>query len=565
MEDNNYRTDFENFLKESIEDFKMLPARKIWHSIYNNMHPDRKWPSITVCLLILISILYLGISNNNALSKSNKSALALKEQNDYLVAKNNSKIEDASVQSDWIKNEKLETVSKTNISTLPNNNALAINEELAMSPTTSNGNSNTVKEKFATAPTTTNGNSIAVKDNLATASTTSNGNSIAVKENIGTDLQSSLISSQIGLTNNISNNDEIDNAIAAKKAADPKKKLINLNSSTSATNETVLIEPSAPYISNSTNNELIPTEMTTNQIISNNENKIISATVAGNTAKNDVKLKENSIVTNQKKTVQADENLTNKNNTANKQTVLSKLKQNTTINYYVTPSIGYRTLNKLRDNKGYSIPTSSFAPSISIANVDAQPLDEKALNLEAGASMSYKLSKRFYLKTGLQVNYTNFVSKVNDLGHPIQSSLSRAGTQQNAYRSSQYTTSKGSTDLNKTNFQVAIPIGVDFRIMGNDKVKWFIGTTFQPTYIVSGNAYVISQDGKNYINEKSLLRKINFNTALESYLSIKTSNNIILNVGPQVRYQLLSTFKKDYNYTENRYNVGIKIGVATSF
>ncbi len=560
MEDNNYRTDFENFLKESIEDFKMLPARKIWHSIYNNMHPDRKWPSITVCLLILISILYLGISNNNVLSKSNKSALAIKEQHDFLVAKNNASFEKTSVQSNWNKNEKLEPVSNNSISTLPTNKTLSIKGESAMA---SNTNSLAVKDDLAMA-SNTNSNSIAVKDDLAMVPTV-NSNSIDVKENIATNRQSSLISSQIRFSNNISNNGDINNTIVANNATNAKKTFINRNSSTSPANEKVLTEQNDTYISNNTNDEIKSSEMT-NQLISISENKIISPTVAANTTKNDIiKLKENSIVTEQKKTIKSDENLTNKNNTTNKQTVLSKLKQNTNINYYVTPSIGYRTLNKLSDNKGSSIPTSSFASNISIANVDAQPTDEKALNLEAGVSMSYKLSKRFHLKTGLQVNYTNFVSKVNDLGHPIQSFLSVSGTQQNGYRSSQYTTSKGGTDLNKTNFQVAIPIGVDFKIIGNEKIKWFIGTTFQPTYIVSGNAYVISQDGKNYINEKSLLRKINFNTALESYLSIKTSNNIILNVGPQVRYQLLSTFKKDYNYIENRYNVGIKIGVATSF
>ena len=72
MEENNYRNEFELFLKESADEFKMVPSRKVWYSLYNNLHPDRKWPSMAVCLLILTAVLYLGIANNNSLSNAAK-------------------------------------------------------------------------------------------------------------------------------------------------------------------------------------------------------------------------------------------------------------------------------------------------------------------------------------------------------------------------------------------------------------------------------------------------------------------------------------------------------------
>jgi hypothetical protein len=72
MEDNNNKYDFEQFLRNSVDDFKMIPSRKIWYGIYNNMHPDRKWPSIAVCLVILSAIMFVGVANNNAISNATR-------------------------------------------------------------------------------------------------------------------------------------------------------------------------------------------------------------------------------------------------------------------------------------------------------------------------------------------------------------------------------------------------------------------------------------------------------------------------------------------------------------
>ena len=74
MEENNYRDEFELFLKESADEFKMVPSRRVWYSLYNNLHPDKKWPSMAVCLFILTAVLYIGIANNNSLSDAAKRA-----------------------------------------------------------------------------------------------------------------------------------------------------------------------------------------------------------------------------------------------------------------------------------------------------------------------------------------------------------------------------------------------------------------------------------------------------------------------------------------------------------
>ncbi len=76
MEDNFYFDDFELSLKEQANQFKMTPSKKVWHGIYNDMHPGRRWPSITISLLLVISIVFVGYINTH----NDKALVASKQQ-----------------------------------------------------------------------------------------------------------------------------------------------------------------------------------------------------------------------------------------------------------------------------------------------------------------------------------------------------------------------------------------------------------------------------------------------------------------------------------------------------
>ncbi len=536
MEDTNYRNNFENFLRESIDDFKMIPSRKIWHSIYNNMHPDRKWPSITVCLLILVSILYLGVSNNNSLSKAARIA---NEQNASLLSNNNSNI--------------------STIRELPNN----IKKEGGVQQLTANNNPTTNPTNTGSTITNALINTPAVETYTASLPIT---NLEKTKEEFIFEVAQK---NKLTRINPSFTDGNIASSTATISSEENSKVIPTTNSISITTNTSVIYETDVNQLSKA--NTAVTNEPTRTIVQSNEDQKSIEpintiVAVNESTNKDANKPTENNTskeLKKENKTLSAVSNVENK--VSSKQAFISKFKENASISYYITPSIGYRNVHTIRDIKNNNIAYSSFAANNTlVSNSVVTPRDEKALNLEVGASMNYKITKAVRLKTGLQVNYTNYVSKVNDLGHPIQASLA-VNNQQDVNRSSQYTTSVGSTNLNRSTLQIAVPIGADFKIIGNDKLKWYIGAGFQPTYVISGSAYVMSIDGKNYISEKPLLRKINFNTSLETYLSFKTSNGIIFNVGPQVRYQLLSTYKNNYNYSEKLYNVGVKIGVTTSF
>lgn len=69
MDNKFYNGNFENFLKESTEDFKMYPSHKVWTSLYNNLHPAKKWPSVAMLLVLISSIMFIGVSNRKEISK----------------------------------------------------------------------------------------------------------------------------------------------------------------------------------------------------------------------------------------------------------------------------------------------------------------------------------------------------------------------------------------------------------------------------------------------------------------------------------------------------------------
>jgi hypothetical protein len=579
MEDNNYRTDFELFLRESIEDFKMIPTRKIWHSIYNNMHPDRKWPSITICALILFCVLYVGISNNNSINKAtlasknqlaynNNNSIVVNEQtnkqnNNYTFGENTDNKQSKATQENTTslflnntdntskttatknnllsesnftnKNKYYESVLSTGLKPLPakvivsKNNSLKIEEE----PVSQNYQA-AVKINYATTKAEINStntpnqsyNSGVKKDNTSNASI----NEVELTPNIERNSSSNYIENKVVTLNTVAlnNNQAVFNSKNKVQQASEKNEIDFV------TNQ-----------KNSTSGKLAATD----DLLKKEPAKI------------KVDGKENTVVVAEQKN-KTFTPLLSKAQARKK--AIAKFKEKSIISYYITPSYGYRTLNIKQDvSKLYGTNSLSF---LQASNTNSQiHKDVAALNFEAGFNVTHKINKKISLKAGIQANYTNYVSKVTDIGHSTQTSLRTANQQLDNLRSSQYNTNEGDANLNRSNIQISIPIGADLKLLGNEKIKWYIGATLQPTYVLSDNAYVFSGDEKYYISEKSLQRKFNINTAFETYLSIKTKTGVAFNIGPQIRYQLLNSYKKDYNYTEKLYNIGVKIGVSTTF
>ena len=487
MEENNYRDEFELFLKESADEFKMIPSRKVWYSLYNNLHPDKKWPSMAVCLFILTAILYIGIANNNSLSNAAKKASSENFNNQQTEKNIDNKITFSAKDYSRLK--------KVN----PSRVSLGSTQRSSLITETSE------KEFIST------GNSFA---------TFSNERSVIPAVESGIQLNNQAVRFSVRKEQPSIQNNEIPNQL-------------NGAISSSSTPTTIFENERGQK------NEELDETLTTPNL-----SKLLNAKEPF-TQLNDVNTVDKSWL----------EDYAFRNKPA-----IDKLKQNGSFSYYITPSLGYRILSKVKKNKFYTASLASARTSID----ETEFLNSAALNLEAGAIFQYNISKKLRLKAGVQGNYTNYVSNVTVLGHPLETSITLNNTG-NHIRSSKFSANAGNDKINKTTVQVALPLGADFKIAGNNKIGWYAGGSIQPTYVVGGSAYVLSTDEKYYISENNLLRKFNLNTSIETFISLKSSNGVVLNVGPQFRYQLFSTYKNSYGYTENLYNVGIKIGVTTSF
>jgi hypothetical protein len=111
--------------------------------------------------------------------------------------------------------------------------------------------------------------------------------------------------------------------------------------------------------------------------------------------------------------------------------------------------------------------------------------------------------------------------------------------------------------LQNLSFQVSVPLVVEYLFAGSDDLQFGLTGTLQPTYVLGDRAYLITTDYKNYTQVPWLIRRWNVNTSFEAFVAYKR-----LQVGPQVRYQLLSSFVSKYPVKENLFDFGLRVGIS---
>jgi len=79
-----HNDNFEQFLREATENFRMSPSIRVWNSIYNNIHPSKKSPSAAALLVFLISFFILNINNSTVSQQS----ISIENKNAVVINKN---------------------------------------------------------------------------------------------------------------------------------------------------------------------------------------------------------------------------------------------------------------------------------------------------------------------------------------------------------------------------------------------------------------------------------------------------------------------------------------------
>ena len=243
---------------------------------------------------------------------------------------------------------------------------------------------------------------------------------------------------------------------------------------------------------------------------------------------------------------------------------LGSIRRRTNLQVYLTPSVSYRNLigQATRSNytfsNGYS-PNAGFgAPT----DVNDAVTHRPGIGLEAGATVQYTLTRSLRVKTGLQFNLTNYDIEAYSYA-PEMAPLSAARGGGTTIQSLSYfrnATGFSRTWLRNSHFMVSMPVGLEYTVASNRKLSFTVASTLQPTYMLRNRSYLISTNLKNYAEEPSLYRKWNLNAGAEAYLSMNSGSYRWV-MGPQIRYQLLSSYKQDYPIQEHLVDFGFKIGV----
>lgn len=231
--------------------------------------------------------------------------------------------------------------------------------------------------------------------------------------------------------------------------------------------------------------------------------------------------------------------------------VIKKPKTGKQLQFYFTPSASYRVL--YADNK------------ITFGNLP-QPNPENAAThtpapgFEAGAALLFPVSKKVHFRTGLQLNYTHYTVIAFNAAPQLTtirlnySSIQRITTLNNNF-------GYFAKEIANETFQLSIPVGVEIQLAGKKKLQWDVAGNIQPTYLLTASGYLLTNDLKYYVKAPDLLSRINLNSSIETFIRWNTGK-MILQAGPQLRYQLFSNARGEYPIREHLVDYGFRIGIV---
>lgn len=508
MERDFYRDEFEQLLKDSTDDFKMYPSRKVWHSIYNDLHPDRKWPSLAVCLLLLTAILYVGVSNNNSINSATR-----RNSNNFASQSN--------------------TAENSNVSTAkaPGSHSARSIVFAGDIPATN---------LPVTATNLQLPSSLFLGDDPQTGSELDNHEPEAGNEQLSS-ASSALTSLQDGRI--------------AISVAPSQPELVNTASGNSANASADITK----LDNEKTNTSLITDESTDPEIAGSGKVK-----PAGMTEVKEAKFL-NTKDTREKEWI---EHYAFYNQPAKRKKMLAGLDGE----FYLTPGVGYRVMFLNSDYKKINNALVAANSAARYDEPSPLQLNQQiGLTMEMGGNISKKISNKLRVKAGLQLNISDYITYAKKLDHPGQTTLALTSVSNSMIsfenRSTNFANVPGenTSQLHNKTVQVSVPLGADYKLLSTGKLSWHVGGSIQPTYITGGYAYLVSADNNYFVEDQSMLRKWNLNGAVESFVSIRTKQGSRINLGPQFRYSLFSAYKNSYSYTEKPYSIGFKIGLSKSF
>ncbi|MEO8406093.1 MAG: hypothetical protein ABI480_15905, partial [Chitinophagaceae bacterium] len=230
---------------------------------------------------------------------------------------------------------------------------------------------------------------------------------------------------------------------------------------------------------------------------------------------------------------------------------------------FITPTVSYR---KLDENKSFENTSALTYPFASLSDVNKAVTHKPDMGLQLGLSAAYPVTTNLRIRGGFQFNVNRYDIKASPYNPEIATINLNASNGNGVNSVSTLTPYRNyggfkSDWLKNFYFSISVPVGIELKLLGGSKTSFGIAGTLQPTYIIKDRAYLISTDYKNYAEVPSLVRHVNLNTGFETFVNY-TSGKTHWQIGPQVRYQVLSSFHNKYPVKENLFDFGVKVAVS---
>lgn len=499
MDNRFYDNEFEKYLKEEADSYRMYPSDRVWRNIHSEIHGYRRWPALTIIAVFIISALVVGtvllkphdepstvsqttVSKN--LNHSNKISAGISnktnQEHQYLLPTK-------------IQQQAFEKVAQPNL--IPEANYLLT--ETNIFP---------LKEASVDEPKSlmvASTNNIAQKDERIAE---------IVKENFNAVAEPSIS----GITKNLEKISYPDFISTALGQINYHEKI---NFSRTKFN----------YNNSFGLNDMVNRDANINKAIS--------------------------LILNQ-----------NRKDGTEGSSSLARFKGKASkidFQFYITPSVSYR---RLVDNVNGELTKSYITALPFAANyvVDVNKVIQHtpAIGYEVGFTLGYNLTNKFAIRSGFQFNMRQY--NINAYVHafePTTIALLTGNSSSIVNTISGFRNIQGSAPIVLRNryYEISMPVGIDWKAV-NKKLSWGIAASVQPTYTFDKEPFIITSNYKNYADGSQLLRNWNLNTNLETYIGYNTKN-YRLQVGPQIRYQLMPTMSRAYPIREYLVDYGIKLSV----
>ncbi|MCW3081159.1 hypothetical protein [Segetibacter sp.] len=238
------------------------------------------------------------------------------------------------------------------------------------------------------------------------------------------------------------------------------------------------------------------------------------------------------------------------------------LKHKFSYQIYVAPSVSYRKL--MEDNSMTKENTAGPVGVNFVTDVNKVVRHKPGTGIEAGFSIMYGLSNKVRVKSGFQFNMRQYSIQAYRSNTEL-ASIALVGNNRidtiNTLAIYRVNNGYYSAQLVNRYYQLSVPVGIEWEIIGNKRVQLNVAGTIQPTYLLNRNAYLLSTNFKNYTENPGMVRQWNINSNIEAFVSFK-AGDFKWQVGPQLRYQPYSTFIPEYTIKEHLMDYGIKLGVS---